>query len=51
MKKVYKCPEIEIIRLDNEISLVLTSEEPPIGPNEGLGKAPQYFYMDEPNIS
>lgn len=36
MKTVYQTPEIEIIRLDNQISLILTSA-PPEGPDEGLG--------------
>lgn len=32
-KKTYKIPQIELIELDNEISLTLESE-PPLGPNE-----------------
>jgi hypothetical protein len=32
-KQPYVCPEIEIVFLDNEISLALTSN-PPIGPDE-----------------
>lgn len=33
-KRIYLTPEIELIRLDNEISLALQSELPPEGPEE-----------------
>ncbi len=34
-KKIYSSPDIEIIKLDNEISLALESlVPPPIGPDE-----------------
>ena len=32
--RAYTTPIIEVIKLDNEISLVLQSAEPPIGPGE-----------------
>ncbi len=35
-KKKYIAPRIEIIFLDNEISLALESN-PPLGPGEGIG--------------
>jgi len=35
MKTEYIKPEIELIRLDNEISLILESS-PPEGPGEGM---------------
>jgi hypothetical protein len=34
-KKVYTAPEIELVILDNEISLALESVMPPAGPDEG----------------
>lgn len=33
-KRIYLAPEIELIRLDTEISLALQSELPPEGPEE-----------------
>lgn len=33
-KKLYFLPEITSIALDNEISLILTSQAPPSGPGE-----------------
>ena len=44
-KRIYKCPSIELIKLDNEISLALQSE-PPLGPGESLSLAPEYFGND-----
>ena len=44
-KRNYKTPEIEQIKLDNEISLTLDSA-PPAGPNEGFLKVPEYFAND-----
>jgi len=44
-KKTYLVPQIERITLDNDISLVLESN-PPLGPGESLGKAPEYFNND-----
>jgi len=35
-KKKYTSPAIELIKLDNEISLALESTAPPIGPSETL---------------
>ena len=40
-KRKYITPEVAIIKLDNEISLALESEAPPVGPNEGY--APEYM--------
>ena len=44
-KRTYITPQIEQIKLDNEISLALESA-PPSGPGESLGKAPEYFNND-----
>lgn len=44
-KKRYIVPCIEIIFLDNEISLALESN-PPIGPNEEALLSPKYFNSD-----
>jgi hypothetical protein len=41
-KSTYISPSITIISMDNEISLSLQSA-PPTGPNELIGKAPEYF--------
>jgi hypothetical protein len=42
MKKIYKAPKVELIRLDHEISLALESA-PPEGPGEGAYLMPEYF--------
>lgn len=44
-KNIYISPTIEIIFLDNEISLELQSA-PPAGPDEGAVFAPEYFNND-----
>jgi hypothetical protein len=44
-KRVYIAPQIEQIKLDNEISLALEST-PPFGPGESISKAPEYFNND-----
>ena len=44
-KRMYNCPEIFSIKLDNEISLVLESN-PPIGPDEGISFSPGYLKLD-----
>jgi hypothetical protein len=44
-KKMYINPQIELIKLDSEISLALQSA-PPAGPDEGLSFAPEYFNND-----
>ncbi len=44
-KKIYTAPHIEIIFLDNEISLALESA-PPVGPDEGYLKTQEYFNND-----
>jgi len=44
-KKKYLAPVIEIILLDNEISLALEST-PPDGPGEGAFLAPEYLNND-----
>lgn len=41
----YLAPQIKRIRLDNEISLALESN-PPIGPEEGYLKVPEYLNND-----
>ena len=43
-KRAYVAPQIEQIKLDNEISLALESA-PPLGPGE-FSKAPEYFNND-----
>ena len=43
MKKTYITPELEIVILDNEISLVLASN-PPAGPGEAIDPA---FFEEE----
>ena len=40
-KRMYTCPEIVSIELDNEISLALESS-PPNGPGEGIGQLQLY---------
>jgi hypothetical protein len=35
-KKQYIAPQINMITLDKEISLVMQSETPPFGPDEGM---------------
>jgi hypothetical protein len=44
IKKSYKSPAIELIVLDNEISLALESA-PPVGPDESYNKisSPDHF--------
>jgi hypothetical protein len=46
-KRIYLNPTIELIKLDNEISLALQSA-PPDGPGEGGGAslAPEYMNKD-----
>ncbi|MFZ4726244.1 MAG: hypothetical protein ACOYMD_12445 [Paludibacter sp.] len=44
-KRIYNSPEIELIKLDNEISLALQSA-PPDGPGENImfgSNTPEYF--------
>ena len=43
-KRIYLNPTIELIKLDNEISLAL--ESPPAGPDEGALFSPEYFNND-----
>jgi hypothetical protein len=45
-KKKYKVPEIELIELDNEISLALESA-PPVGPSEGFNFNPENPFKEE----
>ena len=45
LKKKYIVPDIEIISLDNEISLALDST-PPFGPDENASLTPEYFKND-----
>jgi len=44
-KRLYCAPQIEQIKLDNEISLALESD-PPIVPGETQLKMPEYFNND-----
>ncbi len=44
-KRAYFAPQIEQIKLDNEISLALESS-PPTGPGEPTSQAPEYFNND-----
>jgi len=37
MKKNYSKPQIKLIKIDNQISIVMMSEAPPTGPNESFG--------------
>ena len=41
----YIQPQVEIIKLDNQISLALESDAP-VGPNEVYLKVPEYFTTD-----
>jgi len=50
-KRIYMCPDIISIELDNEISLSLESN-PPEGPNEGFSSIKQSFnYNPYDNLS
>lgn len=43
-KRVYTTPVLKIISLDNEITLVLQTPAPPIGPDETKNNSvPEYF--------
>jgi hypothetical protein len=44
-KKKYTAPEIELVELDNEISLALESA-PPAGPSETLNSVQSPFKQD-----
>ena len=44
-KRNYIAPVVELIKLDNDISLQLTSDAP-YGPGENQSKAPEYFNND-----
>lgn len=33
-KRSYQCPQLEIVELDMDISLTMSSFEPPFGPSE-----------------
>jgi hypothetical protein len=45
-KKIYCSPEVEIIQLDSEISLVLQSLLPPVGPDETGSLTPEFFKIE-----
>lgn len=45
-KKIYKAPQIELIILDNEISLALESN-PPAGPSESFNFNPENPFKEE----
>ena len=44
-KRIYKNPEIQLIKLDNEISLALESS-PPEGPGESFNNVQTPFKLD-----
>lgn len=44
-KKIYLSPKIEVMKLDNEISLALASA-PPLGPGESSIIIPDYLASD-----
>jgi len=44
-KSIYKTPQIECVKLDNEISLQLQSDAP-VGPDESFSKAYEYLNND-----
>ena len=45
IKKTYCAPTIELIKLDNQITLQLASNAPD-GPGESISNAPEYFNND-----
>jgi len=45
LKRVYNTPQIELIKLDNEISLALESD-PPFLPGEEISRGSDYFNRD-----
>ena len=45
-KRIYSFPQIERIKLDNEISLSLESSNPEGEPADNMLKAPEYFNND-----
>jgi len=45
-KNSYTAPSIELILLDNEISLSL--ESPPVGPDEGNNTLAPHFFNNDP---
>jgi len=49
LKRNYTAPELELIRLDHEISLALESS-PPIGPGEMLLMVPDLLSNDPFNM-
>ena len=44
IKKKYTCPEICIIKIDNEISLVMMSANPEIDPDEAFINTGNYTF-------
>jgi len=50
-KKEYIEPNIDVIVLDNEISLVLESNEPPIGPGDETFNNTPDFFKNNPYIN
>jgi len=47
IKREYKAPKVECVKLDNEISLVLESSDPPVPGNETQNtNTPEYFNND-----
>ncbi len=50
-KKEYIEPNIDVIVLDNEISLVLESSTPPIGPGDETFNNTPDFFKNNPYIN
>jgi hypothetical protein len=50
-KKIYNCPEISKIELDNEISLVLNSFGNPQNDPNDWSKTPDYFNADRLSVT
>lgn len=48
MKKEYKSPEIELIKLDNEISLQLASDADPMGEPDWVVSATKDYFSNDP---
>ena len=45
-KKKYKAPQVELILIDNEISLALESNAPPAGPSETFNSVQNPFKQE-----
>jgi len=47
IRKIYITPDVEVVTLDNEISLALQSVAPPAGPEESQNTIP-FFNNEDP---